>query len=366
MCGRQPNDDEKMAAEKMAAMKDEEAGVVIKNRDQASCKTNCIEAPLRKLFQKHGTYVAKHPYPFFVIPLILACCLGYGLRYFELEKDTEYLVTPKNGPAKAERRVVQQYFHVDQTDGFLPERSPVLDGFTDVLIAASHEGDILTPKYLQSVINLDQFIRNVTALDDAGKLYGFEAICATWQGQCIDHPVLLVFQRNASLANFIKLTYPTYSHIFLGHSLGNVTMLGNTSYIQHAQATRMTYYVKYESPLEQELAHRWFQKLRYALEDYKDPNLVIRHGATNSLTTQFDEASEDIAPKFAAPFILLITFSIMSCMMNDWVRSKPWLALMGVISTGLSLASVFGLLSALGIKAVPQVGLVPFLTLGKS
>ena len=52
-------------------------------------------------------------------------------------------------------------------------------------------------------------------------------------------------------------------------------------------------------------------------------------------------------------------------MMNDWVRSKPWLALLGVISAGLSLLSVFGLLSALGVKAVPQVGLVPFLILGK-
>ena len=54
-----------------------------------------------------------------------------------------------------------------------------------------------------------------------------------------------------------------------------------------------------------------------------------------------------------------------SCMMNDWVRSKPWLALLGVISAGLSLLSVFGLLSALGVRAVPQVGLVPFLILGK-
>ena len=54
-----------------------------------------------------------------------------------------------------------------------------------------------------------------------------------------------------------------------------------------------------------------------------------------------------------------------SCMMTDWVRSKPWLALLGVISAGLSLLSVFGLLSALGVRAVPQVGLVPFLILGK-
>ncbi len=51
--------------------------------------------------------------------------------------------------------------------------------------------------------------------------------------------------------------------------------------------------------------------------------------------------------------------------MNDWVRSKPLLALLGVISAGMSLLSVFGLLSALGVRAVPQVGLVPFLILGE-
>ena len=58
-------------------------------------------------------------------------------------------------------------------------------------------------------------------------------------------------------------------------------------------------------------------------------------------------------------------FSICSCMMRDWVLSKPWLALLGVISAGLSLLSVFGLLSAVGVKSVPQVGLVPFLILGE-
>lgn len=320
---------------------------------------------MRRVFEKYGMYVARHPYPFFLIPLILSACFGYGLKFFTLENDTEYLVTPKNGIAKMERKVVQKYFHVDQAGGFLPDRSPVLDGFADLIVCTADGSNILTPNMMSSVLKLDNFVRNVTAYDAEDKAIKFDSLCATWGEGCIESPLLMLIQRNASLVPFVPLTYPIFNRIFLGHSLGNVTVNPETDMVESAGSMRMTFFVKYESIPEQDEANIWFTALINALHDYKDPNIIFYYSATNSLAQQFDEASNDIIPKFAAPFVLLITFSILSCMMSDWVRSKPWLALAGVTAAGLSLMSVFGLLSALGIRAVPQVGLVPFLTLGK-
>ena len=142
------------------------------------CKTDCVERPIRRYFKKHGQYVAKHPYPFFIIPLLLSACLGFGLRYFELETDTEYLVTPKNGPAKAEREVVRRHFKMDQAEHFLPERAAVLDGFLDVMIADADGGHVLTSRHMQAVHKLNQFINSVTAMDDIGLNYTFASICA--------------------------------------------------------------------------------------------------------------------------------------------------------------------------------------------
>ena len=140
------------------------------------------------------------------------------------------------------------------------------------------------------------------------------------------------------------------------------------SVVASAKAVRLMYYTKYNTDHDKQDANAWFHQVITAiLYEFVDryPGIKIYCASTDSLTRQFDEASKDIMPKFAAPLALLITFSVLSCMMSDWVRSKPWLALLGVLSAALALLSTFGLLSALGTRAVPQVGLVPFLILGK-
>ena len=353
-----------IASAEMAHKK--EKGVPIEREPtKCVCRTNCIVRPLRGYFERHGRYVAKHPYPFFIIPLILTCCMSYGLRHLHINEDVERMVTPKNGQSKEERKVVQEYFHVDQNGGYMPERSPNLDGFLDIIFVSQDGGSMLTEENIARVVAMEQFILNVTTTDDDGNEYGFADICANWKGECMDHPILMAYHRDPTAVNTTHLTYPKYGYLFMGHALGNVTVDPETSYVTYARATRLTYFVRYGSLAEQEMANRWFIYAEKLLQQYEDPRLIIYHGATNSLEVQFIQASESIMPKFAAPFVLLVAFSVLSCMMNDWVSSKPYLAFTGLLSTGLSLATTFGFLSAIGVSAVPHVGLVPFLTIGE-
>ena len=45
-------------------------------------------------------------------------------------------------------------------------------------------------------------------------------------------------------------------------------MDNETGIVKEAKATRMTYYVKYETETEQEFANRWFTSVTEALEKY--------------------------------------------------------------------------------------------------
>jgi len=347
------------------------------------CRTNCIESPLRGYFERHGRYVAKHPYPFMFVPLIMTLCMGYGLRHLEVINDTEYLVTPKNGQSKSERRIIQEFFHVDQHGGFMPERSPALDGFLDIVISSKDESNILQSKHIESIIQLEELVNNVTVTDSTGSTYNYQDICASWKERngeegCMPMPLLkLIYENNPTNVDKTEVNYPKQGYsmkmengmenivdLFMGNILGNVTVENGTTRVTYARATRITFFLRYETATEQAKSDLWFTEVEKVLTQYENENIFIYHSATNSLMIQFDKASQDIAPKFAFPFILLILFSIFSCMMDDWVRSKPYLALMGVLSAAFSLATTFGLLAALGVKAVPQVGLVPFLTLG--
>ena len=190
-----------------------------KDPETCVCKTDCIERPIRRYFHKHGGYVAKHPYPFFLIPLIMSACLGFGLKYFQLETDTEYLVTPKNGEAKTERKVITNNFHLDQAEHFLPERGAVLDGFLDIIIASADDGHVLTSRHVKAIHKLDAYIRQLTARDDVNYNYTYEAICARWHDKCTMQPILAIYN-NASLADYVPLTYPWFNKFFLGNLLG--------------------------------------------------------------------------------------------------------------------------------------------------
>ena len=196
-----------------------------KEPETCVCKTDCIERPIRRYFYKHGGYVAKHPYPFFLIPLIMSACLGFGLKYFQLETDTEYLVTPKNGEAKMERKVITNNFHLDQAEHFLPERGAVLDGFLDVIIASRDGGHVLSSRHVRSIHKLDAYIRGLTARDDVMYNYTYEAICARWHGRCTMQPILAIYS-NVSTADYLPLTYPWFNNqFFLGNLLGTNQLL---------------------------------------------------------------------------------------------------------------------------------------------
>lgn len=57
--------------------------------------------------------------------------------------------------------------------------------------------------------------------------------------------------------------------------------------------------------------------------------------------------------------------SILTCMMGDSVRSKPWLGLMGNMSAVMATAAAFGFAMYLGIEFIGINLAAPFLMIGK-
>ena len=58
-------------------------------------------------------------------------------------------------------------------------------------------------------------------------------------------------------------------------------------------------------------------------------------------------------------------FSVVTCMMTDWVRSKPWLGLLGNISAAMATVAAFGLCIYLGIDFIGLNLAAPFLMIGE-
>lgn len=88
--------------------------------------------------------------------------------------------------------------------------------------------------------------------------------------------------------------------------------------------------------------------------------------ASRTLELELEANTKTVVPYFASTFIIMGLFSVVTCMMTDWVRSKPWLGLLGNISAAIATIAAFGLCMYLGIDFIGINLAAPFLMIGKS
>lgn len=97
------------------------------------------------------------------------------------------------------------------------------------------------------------------------------------------------------------------------------------------------------------------------------PNLgeidIIRFSSL-SMERELENNTNSVIPFFALNLAVMIAFCIVTCMMTDWVKSKPLLGFLGVVSAVLATIAALGMVMYCG---VPFIGInlaAPFLMLG--
>lgn len=94
-------------------------------------------------------------------------------------------------------------------------------------------------------------------------------------------------------------------------------------------------------------------------------HISVAYFASRTLDHELEKNTQTVVPYFSSTFILMALFSIITCMMGDAVRSKPWLGLMGNISAVMATLAAFGLAMYLGIEFIGINLAAPFLMIGK-
>ena len=201
---------------------------------------NCIEQALGRLFYRYGHFLAKHPWPFVIIPPIVSVLLAIGLIRINLVSDSEYLYSPTNAPSKDERSLVQDLFPENDTHLFTFARKTEIDGFLQIIITTPTESNMLTNATLEAVFDLDETIRNMK-VSHQGNDYVFDGdICAKWMDTCAGNE-FLNFLRGQNVEE-LSITFPIHnSRYLLTSSLLTVTTDGN-DIVQSSKAIMLTYH----------------------------------------------------------------------------------------------------------------------------
>ncbi|KAM6422078.1 patched domain-containing protein 3 [Rhynochetos jubatus] len=325
-----------------------------------SCRnTDCVERPLRRLFEALGSGVAACPWPFVLVPLLLSAGLGAGFLFLPQREanDIEEQFTPTWGPAKAERDFVRRHFPTDDSQRFSASRLPTEGAYAALIAVAAEGNSVLDLAARHQVLRLDQAVRD----------RGYEAVCARSLGSvCASPNPLLPHLHDAAAAGLENLTFPQNGSVFLGAALGGVRT-GAGGRVLSARALKLVYYLREDGPAAAK-SRRWLESflrdIPAELEALRLASVQVTYFTSLSRQEEFEGNTESVIPLFSVTYFLTITFSIVSCLRLSCIRNNVWLACCGVLSAGLAVLSSFGLMLLCGVPFVVTVTNAPFLILG--
>ncbi|XP_048366273.1 patched domain-containing protein 3-like [Sphaerodactylus townsendi] len=342
---------------------------------EGACRTDCVERPLSRSLRRLGGLVGAHPWPFLLLPVALSAALGAGFVQLPSRKsnDIEAQFTPRWGPAKADRRLVQDRFPTRDSERFSAQRLTTEGAFASfVAVAEEPSHTLLTPTAFAGLLALDAAVRGLNA---SGRTFG--EVCARTDGSCASPNPLIsaVGDDPARIETLLPgLTFPLWrGQVYLGASLGGVTVDAGPAEdksrpVRAAKAMRLFYFLQEDDAAQREASVKW---LKAFLEQIPDvlaslnlTSVKVAYFTSLSRQEEFDENTKEAIPLVSVTYTLMIFFSIMSCSRFDCVRTKVWIAAFGVLSSGLAVVSSFGLLLVCGVPFVITVANAPFLILG--
>ncbi|XP_068094356.1 patched domain-containing protein 3-like [Hyperolius riggenbachi] len=340
----------------------------------ARCRTDCIQRPLSALFSKLGKVVARYPWWFLFIPMVLSAALGSGFYFLPQREanDIESKFTPVGGRAKSEREFVKKHFPTNDSGQFSAQRL-YTEGCYVSLIAVTASDNIINVDAFRELIKLDEMVRNLSIAviqSEGDGVLHFQQLCAEVQGgKCADvNPLLSAVQGNASLVETLSISYPMFQgRTFLGTYLGGV-LLNPDNTVQKAKAIRIVYYLREDEEQDKDNSLRWIEHFIKSISDNLQilqlQQVQVSYFTSLSRQKEFEGNSKSVIPLFSITYFVTIFFSIITCVRLDCVRNKIWVAAFGVMTSGLAVLSSFGLLLFCGVPFVITVANAPFLVLG--
>ncbi|KAF4788480.1 Patched domain-containing protein 3 [Turdus rufiventris] len=325
--------------------------------ERCSCRnTDCLERPLRRLFEGLASGVAACPWPFVLVPLLLSGGLGAGFLFLPQRQanDIEGQFTPTGGPAKGERDFVGQHFPPNDSWRFSAPRL-ITEGTYAALIAVATDGtSVLEPAAWAEVLRLNATVHDAE----------YERLCARTADGCAS-PNPLLRRGDGEPPDLQNLSFPLNGSDFLGTALGGVEMDGGQ--VRSARALKLLYYLREDGPEAQD-SRRWLESflrnISSKLAELRLSSIQVTYFTSLSRQEEFEGNTKSVIPLFSITYFLTITFAIVSCLRLSCIRNNIWLASCGVLSSGLAVLSSFGLMLFCGVPFVVTVANAPFLILG--
>ncbi|XP_054167709.1 patched domain-containing protein 3-like [Oppia nitens] len=332
-----------------------------------SCR--CIDTALSISFEKLGRLIGQYPGYFVIVPILLAALLATGLQRLHYEDDPEYLFSPSDGRSKTERAIIDDYFPMNYSSNFNLGRITHKGRFGRIIVVAKDDSNILRRQIWDEIMQLDQSIRNMSIEWDDTQ-WTYDDLCAKHEFKCwhndildFDNRITEIEEKKFFLKYPIWINHNIYKAYFFPAYMGGVKEDAN-NLVESAKAIHLMYFLDTTIKKGDIRGHLWEQAFMKHIANTKFKSISVARFVSTTLQTELEANTHSLVPFFSITIIIMLIFSVGTCMMADWVLSKPWLGLLGCVSAGFAVAAAFGLCVYCGIEMIGINLAAPFLMLG--
>nr|XP_033803286.1 patched domain-containing protein 1 [Geotrypetes seraphini] len=329
---------------------------------------------LRTSFSRLGYFIASHPVFFASAPVLVAILLGASFSRYGVEENVEYLLAPKHSLAKIERNLVDSLFPVNRSKHRLYSDLQTPGRYGRVIITSLRRANMLDQRHTELILKLHSAVTRIQ-VQRPGFNYTFAHICILNNDKtCVVDDIVHILEelktaRSLNRTNFI-LTYPITQlkdgrEVYNGHQLGGVTVHSKDR-VKSAEAIQITYYLQAINPLNDLIAEKWESIFCETVERFQRLNREVKMYSftSSSLGEDFQKTSRVSEQYLITSLILVVMLAVLCCSMQDCVRSKPWLGILGVVTVSLATLTAAGIVNLTGGKYNSTFLGIPFIMLG--
>lgn len=170
----------------------------------------------------------------------------------------------------------------------------------------------------------------------------------------------------------VPLTYPlwfdldTFEHITFPLVAGGLKLNKENHTIESIYIVSLSYFIRSQSREDLDYGAKWENAFLAAVSSVTFRYISVARSSSLTLEMELEANTKSVVPYFSLNIGIMVGFCVLTCMMTDWVKSKPLLGLLGVISSVQACIAAFGFVMYWGMRFTGITLAVPFLMLGEN